>query len=133
MLLILALSAASAQGKQEMFASIPCRCAVDDVRFTREPGPVGVAGGPVVVSIATLNKTGDRGKLEDLTPKERRKLQRQARWAHACEIWVMDEYTATPAGLEAEAERQRARLEKEMYFYMIQHSRPCPECPTAGK
>ncbi len=126
-LLSLGVSSVVAQDKPKMFASIPCRVPADSVTFVYDENNQALTGYPV--RIATLKKTEARRSFKDLTVKERKRLQKQARRAHACEIVVIDKYQRPPGSKLVNVEME-ARMQQEIQFYMIQRTRPCPECPT---
>lgn len=132
--LLIALStlvalASSAQDKTELFVSIPCRVPADQVTFVYHADNQVLTGYPV--RIATMKKTATRRSFNDLTERERNRLQRQARRAYACEIVVINDYKRPPGSKLVDAEME-AHMQQEIQFYMVQRTRPCPECPTAS-
>jgi hypothetical protein len=134
--LLIALStlvalATSAQDKKELFVSIPCRVDPDEVTFVYDADDQILPSGVVVVSIATLKKTETRGSFKDLTAKERKRLQKRAHRMHACEIIVINDYKRPPGSKLVDAEME-ARMQREIQFYMVQRTRPCPECTAAN-
>jgi hypothetical protein len=119
----LCFAASGIMAQQQQFVTIPCNCPTSEVRFVYDPDVItGVAMRSVY-----LGKTEKRRSFEDLTARERRKLQRQAHRMHACEILVFDRYRPSGFTPEAEAENQ-ALFGKAMLILMVQRSRPCPEC-----
>lgn len=124
----LALNTLRAQDADKVFASIPCRVPADQVTFVYNADDQVLTGYPV--RIATMKKTATRRSFHDLTERERNRLRKQARRAHACEIVVIDRYQR-PAGSTVVTAEMEARMQQEIRFYMVQRTRPCPECPTA--
>ena len=134
--LLIALStlvalASSAQDKKELFVSIACRVDADEVRFVYDADEQVLPAGIVVVRVVTLQKTESRRSFADLTPIELKRLRKQARKARSCEIVVINDYKRPP-GSKIVSEEMEARMQQEIRFYMVQRTRPCPECPTAS-
>lgn len=129
-LVCLLLNTVRAQDAPMMFASIPCRVPADSVPFVYDENNQALTGYPV--RIATMKKTATRRSFNNLTERERNRLRKQARRAHACEIVVIDRYQRPP-GSKLKNPEMEARMEQEIQFYMVQRRRPCPECPTANK
>ncbi len=134
--LLIALStlvalATSAQDKKELFVSIPCRVDADEVTFSYDADQQMLPSGVVVVRISTLKKTEARRSFNELTSSERKRLQKQARRARSCEIVVINDYKRPP-GSKIVSEEMEARMQQEIRFYMVQRTRPCPECTAAN-
>ena len=126
---VLCAASSYAQQAPQVFVSIPCRLAEEEIPFVCDADHQAIDG--YVVSMATLKKTGTRASFKDLTAKERKRLQKQARRMHACEIIVINDYQRPPGSKLVDAEME-ARMQQEIQFYMVQGRRPCPECPTAS-
>jgi len=121
----------SQDAAKEMYVSIPCRVDADDVTFSYDAGQQMLPSGVVVVRISTLKKTEARRSFNELTSSERKRLQKIARRAHACEIVVINDYKRPPGSTQVDAEME-ARMQQEIQFYMVQRTRPCPECTAAN-
>ena len=116
---------------KEPLVSIPCRVDADDVTFAYDADQQMLPTGVVVVRISTLKKTEARRSFNELTSTERERLQKQARRARACEIVVINDYKRPPGLTRVDAEME-ARMQQEIQFYMVQRTRPCPECMAAN-
>ena len=129
---LLGFGAATAVAQQkEMFVSIPCRIDAEEVAFVYDADQQLLPSGVVVVRISTLKKTGTRRSFNELTTADRKRLQKQARRAHACEIVVINDYKR-PKGSTIVDATMEARMQQEIQFYMVQRTRPCPECTAAA-
>ena len=121
----------SQDAAKEMYVSIPCRVDADDVTFVYDADHQILPAGVVVVSIATMKKTETRRSFVDLTAREQKRLKKQARKARSCEIVVINDYKR-PAGSTNMDATMEARMQQEIQFYMVQRTRPCPECTAAA-
>ncbi len=125
---LLGFGAATAVAQQrEMFVSIPCRVNAEEVAFVYDADQQMLPSGVVVVRISTLKKTGTRRSFNELTTADRKRLQKQARRARACEIVVINDYKRPPGSTRVDAAME-ARMQEEIQFYMVQRIRPCADC-----
>ncbi len=121
----------SQDAKKEMYVSVPCRVDADEVTFVYDADDQILPSGIVVVSMVTVKKTETRRSFADLTELELKRLKKQARRARSCEIVVINDYKRPP-GTKIVSEEMEARMQQEIQFYMVQRTRPCPECTAAN-
>ena len=102
----------------------PCSCTAADVNVIYGQLPPG----SMFFDTASLPKTAKRLTAQDLSRSELSRMKRRAVRGHACELVIVDDYQ-TPSSLTNPNPEREIWLKDRIVFYMVQHVRPCPECP----
>ena len=102
----------------------PPKCTAADVNVIYGQLPPG----SMFFDTASLPKTAKRLTAQDLSRSELSRMKRRAVRGHACELVIVDDYQ-TPTSLTNPDPERETWLKDRIVFYMVQHVRPCPECP----